>query len=130
MPMKNITIRNCGGNGMSVPHGFSKSVDIDGLDISNCAGEGFVERDRPSLLATLGLPAETPYPALLDALSKLSAHKNESSEKKTEVVSGSLLGPFLKTAADATSIIKNIVDVSSNPQLQQLIAMITHSIGR
>ncbi|WP_311886744.1 MULTISPECIES: hypothetical protein [unclassified Pseudomonas] len=129
MPMKNITIRNCGGIGMSVPQGFSESVDIDGLDISNCAEGGFLERDPVSVLAKLGLPAETPYPALLDALTKLQANNNAPVEKKAEIVTQSQLGPFLQKTANAASIIKNMIDISTNSKIQQLITTLVHSIG-
>ncbi|VVP28283.1 hypothetical protein PS732_04253 [Pseudomonas fluorescens] len=129
MSMKNITIRNCGGVGMSVPQGFSKSVAIDGLDISNCAEGGFVERDPISVMAKLGLPPETPYSALLDALNMLQANSSAPSGKKAEIVNQSQLGPILQKAANATSIVKNMVDISSSPKLQQLITMVTHAIS-
>jgi len=129
MPMKNIIISNCGGIGMSVPKGFSETVDIDGLHISNCVEGGFVERDPISILAKLGLPAETSYPALLDALKKLQANSNETFENKVEILNKSQLGPFLQKAANTTSVIKNMVDLSSSPTIQKLITIVAHSIG-
>lgn len=98
--LKNVRIDNC-GTGISAPK--DAHINADGLEITNTA-RAIELRDPPSLLQSLGLPANTPPQYLIEALKIMEGASGLAPEARIERLKKSSLVKWLGVTADLTGI--------------------------
>jgi hypothetical protein len=118
--LKNVRIDNC-GTGISAP----KDVQIhaDGLEITNTR-RAIELRDPPGLLQSLGLPAETPLPYLIEALNLLEGSHTLPPEQRIESLRESSLVKWLGVTADLTGLGTTLLSA----QAQGLVSSVVERI--
>ncbi|RDL19950.1 hypothetical protein [Pseudomonas jessenii] len=109
-------ITGCIGAAVTLAHGTDG--EFTDLVIRDC-GKGIEERDPVSVLEQLGLPADTPHAEVLKALNILKGHIAATPEQKISLLNRSTLGPFLKRAADATTVAANLITLSTSMYADQ-----------
>ena len=113
-----LVIEDCLG-GMILGHEteaeFSSSVDIRRCNF------GIITGDPSSAMENLGLPRDTSYEMIAEALEILRANRTALPDQKAELVTNSKLGVFLQDAANSASIIANLVAFSGSMYADQAL---------
>ncbi|WP_223535543.1 hypothetical protein [Pseudomonas sp. GL-B-16] len=123
----NLKISGC-GIGISMPSGGTGDKFIN-PEIANC-NTAIEYRDPPSLISSLGLPAETPPKVVLEALKILRSHEKQAPEQRVTLLKKSNIGPFLQGAANATTAATNLLALAVSPQLAPAIALLKAAMGK
>jgi len=121
-----LNIKNC-GTAISMPSGGSGDTFIK-TNIEDCE-TGLLYRDPPSLLASLGLPPDTPPQYLIEALEILQAHEKEPENVRAEKIKSSKIGPFLQGAANVAAVIALALSPEAAPVLALLKAALAPTAG-
>jgi hypothetical protein len=108
--MSGNTFEKC-GTAVSVAHGTNAEIKFTANNLINCQA-GIVERDPVSLLATLGLPQDTPIEYLKQVLLALKAVPEGDIKQRENTVKESKLWAFVENSANAATIFEAIVAVS------------------
>ena len=98
-------------------------LDISGTKIIDCK-KAIELRDPPGVFQSLGLPADTPAGLLKEALEVLLQSEKESPEASAEAVSKTSLFEWLGRAANATSILANLVSLQQNGLAQKVLNLL------
>lgn len=105
----------------------------DGLTLKNIKAFNCVKaldlRDRPSIISSIGLPDTTPPEILLEAMNLLSSMQGASPEEKAQELKTSRLAYFINLSADSTTIISNLIAISTSPSAAQVIAAVAAMAG-
>ncbi len=118
--LKNVRIDNC-GTGISAPK--DAQIHADGLEITNTR-RAIELRDPPGLLQSLGLPAETPPPYLIEALKLLEGSYALPPEQRIERLRESNLIKWLGVTADLTGLGTTLLSA----QAQGLVSSVVERI--
>jgi hypothetical protein len=118
--LKNVRIDNC-GTGISAPGDVT--IHADGLEITNTS-RAIELRDPPSLLQSLGLPAETPLAYLIEALKLLEGSHTLPPEQRIESLRESSLVKWLGVTADLTGLATTLLSA----QTQGLVSSVVERI--
>ncbi|WP_178861609.1 hypothetical protein [Thiomicrorhabdus cannonii] len=113
-------IENCGT-------GISSSSDVE-LDISGTkiiACKKAIElRDPPSVLDSLGLPADTPTELLKEVLETLLKTESKTPVQSAEIISKASLFEWLGGIANSSSILSNLIALQQNGLVQQVLNLL------
>lgn len=118
--IKGFRIDNC-HVGISAPK--DANMNIDGLEITN-THKAFELRDPPSLLQSLGLPANTPPAYLLEALRILEEARTLAPAARIEKLRESNLVKWLGATADLTGLGATLLSA----QAQGLVSSVVEKI--
>jgi len=102
-----------GGTALSVPHGSDAEIKFTNNNLIDCIN-GIVERDKPSLLAGLGLPQDTPVEDVLEVIKALRSTPAASEEEKLEVIKASKLWTYLGRSANAVAVIQGLLGIAAS----------------
>lgn len=123
----NLKITDC-GIGISMPSGGTGDQFIN-PEIAGC-NIAIEYRDPPTLISSLGLPAETPPKVVLKALRILKAHKKASPEQRMALLKKSSIGPFLQNAANAATVATSLLALALSPQAAPAITLLKAAMGK
>lgn len=114
MPLKidlsGNTFEKCGA-ALSVAHGSDAEIKFTANNLINCHS-GIVERDPMSLLATLGLPQETPIEYLKEVLLALKVIPEGDNKARESTVKASKLWAFVENSANSATIFETLIAIS------------------
>ncbi len=116
--------------------GFKTAISVShGTDVEYTRGKiigsenGVIERDPPSFLEMLGLPADTPFDALLIALMTLRDRPEAPLEEKTQALKTSKIGPYLQHSANAATVVQGLALLATSPEGTQVITWLKGVVG-
>ncbi|GAC27890.1 hypothetical protein [Brumicola pallidula] len=113
------TITNC-GTGISTPK--DANVEIGANNISECK-VAIELRDPPSFIESLGLNANTPTDKIVSVLNAIGSGSNDKESITAEVEKSGLLS-YLSSAADITTLVSALYQISTSSLVNQAIALL------
>jgi len=119
MPIKMIdcSIEDC-GIGISAP--ATLRLDLTRTNIVNCQ-KAIEIRDPQSILASLGLPEDTPTNLLRETLQTLLRTRELGLKQSAEAAAKTRLFEWLGGVANSTTILANLVSLSQNGLVRGLL---------
>jgi len=125
-----VKLRNVSVMGAQIGISVSKGTDVDFdggfIQAIKC---GIEERDEPSLMSMIGLPADTPPDALLLALMILRGRNNADRDESERILKTSKIGAYLRNCTDLSTVVSNLTNLANSPQGQQLIIWLQSLAG-
>lgn len=118
--IKDCHIENC-GTGISTDGNIQ--LDISRTRIINCK-KAIDHRDPPGIIQALGLPSTTPSKLLVESLELLLEKQNEDPEHLAQEVSKTDLFQYLGGAANATTILSNLISLQQNGYIQAVLNLL------
>lgn len=112
------------GTGLLIEGAFAEGLDVTDVKTVGCIN-GVVTRDKPTLISQIGLPENTPPNVLIEVLETLRSMETSTEKEKANVVKDSIIAPYLAVAADATTVISNLIQISSSPIVMQVITALS-----
>lgn len=112
--IKNCHIENC-GVGISTDN--SINLDISGTSIVGCR-KAIELRDKPGVLQSIGLPANTPPELLIEALTLLLNYKDQETEPLKDTLLKTKLFNWLDGTANVATILTSLLSLQQNELIQ------------
>jgi hypothetical protein len=94
-------------------------ITFNANNVINCNG-GIVERDPPSILATLGLTPDTPLNDLKAVLFALRDTPEGEPQLRERAIKASRLWGYVEKSANAATVLEALVSVSCTAAAQLL----------
>ncbi|KKD01375.1 hypothetical protein [Photobacterium halotolerans] len=116
--IENIVAIGNGGDGVRVEGDVD--LDIGGIRAERNGGQGVNIIKHASIMDRFGLPRDTDPKELAALLVKIQAGQTQQ-EKEAVVKRSSLWGKFKVGALSSTTLMANLIAISTNPQVTEII---------
>jgi hypothetical protein len=116
----NIVCTGNGGDGIRIEGDVDVDIQADELNVSGNGGHGINVIKHAGIMQQFGLPKETDPKELCDLLTKLLSAQHQ--DKPSVIKESSLFSKFSIGALNTTTLISNLINISNNPQVLQIIA--------
>jgi hypothetical protein len=116
----NIVSTGNGGDGIRIEGDVDVDIQSDSINVSGNGGHGINVIKHTGLMQQFGLPKDTDPKELSSLLITLvGAHDRD---KSSVIKKSSLFSKFSIGALNTTTLISNLINISNNPQVLQIIA--------
>ncbi|MEL7324282.1 MAG: hypothetical protein AAGK13_02270 [Pseudomonadota bacterium] len=116
--LKNVVASNNGGDGLRVEGDVD--LEVDGFTADGNGGQGVNIIKHASIMDQFGLPRDTDPKELAALLVQIQAGQTQQ-EKEDVVKRSSLWGKFKVGALNSTTLITNLIAISTNQQVTEII---------
>lgn len=117
-----LILKNVGIAGFTTAISVPEHIHVELTDCFLQDGEnGIVVRDKPSLMARLGLPEDTPVDILQEALSLLNENQQKDGAGKISLLMASKIGPYLANCANLVATVTGLSALTETELGQTII---------